>query len=245
MQVPKQETHMPDTTHARKERLAAQIRSDILTLRLAPGEDLDETRLSTEFGLSRTPLREVFRELAGEGYLSHKANRGVRVIDLSHMTLRSFFLAAPMIYSAVLQLAAQNATHDQIRDLKAAQDTFRTALRSGSAADRALANNRFHAICGDMARNIYLLPSYHRLLIDHARIGMTFYDPRNAARQDRLNTAADQHDAIIAAIETGDAGAAGQLALDHWELSRSEIESFVMPSGLDAPLGTFPEKRSA
>lgn len=235
---------MPDTTQTRKERLAAQIRSDILTLRLAPGDDLDETRLSTEFGLSRTPLREVFRELAGEGYLSHKTNRGVRVIDLSHMTLRSFFLAAPMIYSAVLQLAAQNATPDQMHDLRSAQDTFRVALRSGSAADRALANNRFHAICGDMARNIYLLPSYHRLLIDHARIGMTFYNPRNTEGQDRLTTAADQHDAIIEAIEARDAMAAGQLALDHWELSRSEIESFVMPNGLDAPLGTFPETRS-
>lgn len=236
---------MPDTTQTRKDRLATQIRSDILTLILAPGEDLDETRLSTEFGLSRTPLREVFRELAGEGYLSHKTNRGVRVVDLSHTTLRSFFLAAPMIYSAVLQLAAQNATAEQIVELKAAQASFRSALASGSAADRALANNRFHAVCGEMAKNVYLLPSYHRLLIDHARIGMTFYNPHNTAMQDRLSVAADQHDAIIAAVEARDAAAAGQLALDHWELSRSEIESFVMPAGLDARLGTFPEKRPA
>ncbi|NEO86898.1 MAG: GntR family transcriptional regulator, partial [Spirulina sp. SIO3F2] len=37
----------------------------ILTTTLAPGSDLDEVQLANEFGLSRTPLREVLRELAG------------------------------------------------------------------------------------------------------------------------------------------------------------------------------------
>ena len=236
---------MAENTQTRKDRLAAQVRSDVLTLKLAPGADLDEALLCAEYDLSRTPLREVFRDLAGEGYLSLRTNRGVRVADLSHTTLRAFFQAAPMIYSAVLQLAAHNATAPQIDALKTAQAEFRTALRSGSVADRSLANNRFHAVTGEMADNIYLLPSYNRLLIDHARIAMTFYSPQNEPMRERLTQAADQHDAIIAAIEARDADAAGQLALDHWQLSRSEIESFVMPSGLDAPLGSFPDKRPA
>lgn len=236
---------MAESTQTRKDRLAAQVRSDVLTLKLAPGADLDEAQLCADYDLSRTPLREVFRDLAGEGYLSLRTNRGVRVADLSHTTLRAFFQAAPMIYSAVLQLAAHNATTSQIVALKTAQTEFRTALRSGSVADRSLANNRFHALTAEMADNIYLLPSYNRLLIDHARIGMTFYSPQNDAMRARLTEAADQHDAIIAAIEARNADAAGQLALDHWQLSRSEIESFVMPGGLDAPLGSFPDKRSA
>lgn len=236
---------MAENTQTRKDRLAEKVRSDVLTLVLAPGADLDEAQLCAEYDLSRTPLREVFRDLAGEGYLAHRTNRGVRVADLLHTTLRAFFQAAPMIYSAILQLAADNATPAQIDTLKSAQVAFRSALRTGSVADRALANNRFHAITGDMADNAYLLPSYNRLLIDHARIGMTFYSPQNDDMRDRLTTAADQHDAIIAAIEDRTPDTAGQLALDHWRLSRSQIERFVMPGGLDAPLGSFPEKRPA
>ncbi len=237
---------MTDSPHGRKIQAATYIRSAVLTLELRPGADLDEQQLSTRFGLSRTPLREVFRDLAGEGYLSHRANRGVRVSDLSHTTLRAFFQAAPMIYGAVLQLAAQNATPAQIAELKAAQEQFKAALATDSAAERSLANNRFHEVTGDMAANPYLLPSFQRLLIDHARISMTFYrpenspgNPPNSTRQAEANA---QHDAIIAAIETRDSAAAGQLALDHWELSRSQIESFVMPDGLDAPLGALPQK---
>ncbi|WP_424978186.1 GntR family transcriptional regulator [Leisingera sp. S232] len=229
---------MKDTSKNRKTELYIRLKTAIMTLELRPGADLDEAKLSEESGLSRTPLREVLRQLAGEGYVDLRENRGARVSEMSHMTLRDFFLAAPMIYGAVLQLAAKNATSAQIAQLKEAQETFRAALRSGSGADRAMANNHFHEITGEMADNIYLLPSFQRLLIDHARIGMTFYRPRDARMAENLDEASTQHDAIIAAIAAGDEAKAGQLAIDHWNLSRDQIELFVMPAGLDLPLGS-------
>jgi len=225
--------------------MLAELKQEILTLAREPGEDLDEATLSTKYGLSRTPLREALRELAGLGYVKLHANRGARVADMSHRTLRDFFLAAPMIYGAILRLAARNATPGQIDRLKRAQDDFRDALRRGVARDRAMANHRFHAITGEMAENAYLQPSFERLLIDHARIGMTFYRPRDAGMADKLNQASAQHDAIIAAIEAGDEDRAGALAVDHWTLSRGQIELFVMPGGLDAPLGSAPRTRTA
>lgn len=232
---------MKDTGKGPKAALYDHLKTSILTMQLRPGDDLDEAGLSDAFGLSRTPLREVFRELAGEGYVELRAGRGARVSEMSHTTLRDFFLAAPMIYSAIMRLAALNATAEQIASLKSAQEDFRAALRTGSPADRALANNRFHEITGDMAGNVYLLPSFRRLLIDHARIGMTFYQPRTNDMADNLSAASDQHDQIIAAIETRDPDAAARLADAHWQLSRDQIEIFVMPGGLSAPLGTLPQ----
>ena len=157
---------MKDDPKSRKADLMEHLKVSILTLRFQPGTDLDEALLSDEFGLSRTPLREVFRQLGGEGYLDLRTNRSARVSEMSHTTLRDFFLAAPMIYGAVLRLAARNATLAQIEDLKTAQLAFKSALRSGSAADRALTNNRFHELTGEMSGNVYLLPSFNRLLID-------------------------------------------------------------------------------
>ncbi|PRY22564.1 GntR family transcriptional regulator [Aliiruegeria haliotis] len=218
----------------------ADLRRAILLLEIAPGTPLDEAGLCTRYGMSRTPLREVMQQLAGEGYIAQRQNRGAQVSDMSHKTLRDFFLAAPMIYGAVLQLAATNATPQQLRDLKAAQRDFRAALAAEDVADRTLANDRFHRVTGEMADNLYLLPSFHRLLIDHARIGMTFFRAHSETRAETLSEAARQHDAMIAAIETRDPTAAATLAQAHWALSRDEIERFVMPQGLDAPLGTVP-----
>jgi len=221
-----------------KEDVLHHLRHAILTQELQPGADLDEARLSEVWHLSRTPLREVLRQLAGEGFVEIRANRGARVAEMSHKTLRDFFLAAPMIYGAILRLAAQNATARQIADLKTAQTAFKTALRGGDIAARALANNHFHDVTGRMAGNVYLLPSFQRLLIDHARISMTFFRPQDAEMAENLNAASDQHDAIIAAIEAGNDDAAADLAIAHWNLSRDRIEQFVMPAGLDLQLGT-------
>ena len=228
-----------DASKLRKSDLYEALKRAILTMDLRPGSDLDEVQLCSEFSMSRTPLREVLRQLAGEGYVELRENRGGRVSEMNHMALRDFFTAAPMIYGAILQLAAQNASPAQIADLKRAQILFRASLRSGSSADRALSNNRFHEVTGEMAGNIYLLPSFNRLLIDHARISMTFYHPEDAAMAENVATAADQHDQIIAAIEARDDTAAAQLASDHWNLSRDQIEMFVMPAGLDVPLGSL------
>lgn len=232
---------MQDSVKERKKALRESLRRSVLVMSLRPGEDLDEAELSEKFELSRTPLREVFRELAGEGFLELRAGRGARVAEMSYATLRDFFLAAPLIYGAILRLAAENATAAQIEALKEAQDVFCAALRSGAPQERALANNRFHELTGEMAGNVYLLPSFRRLLIDHARIGMTFYKPRNNEMAGNLAEASAQHDAIIAAIEARDSEEAARLALEHWNLSRGQIETFVMPEALDVALGQAPK----
>ena len=231
---------MPHDALTPKARCIADLRRRILTQELEPGAYLDEVALAELYAISRPPLREVLNQLTGEGYVVLQKNRGAQVTPMTHKTLRNFFVAAPMIYAAVTRLAAEHAMPSQIMRLKDTQTLFRKAIREGNTAGRALLNQRFHDIIGEMADNEYLAPSLRRLLIDHTRIGMSFYDPRNPSMAAQREIAADQHDRIIALIETGDADGAGQLAIDHWELSRAEIESFVTPAGMDIPLGTAP-----
>lgn len=234
---------MADTSRGRKAHCADDLRRRILTQELEPGSLLDEIDLAAAYEMSRPPLREILRQLSGEGYVVLRENRPAQVAPMSHKTLRNFFLAAPMIYSAVSRLAAQNATPAQLMRLRDIQALFRAAIRDGDTAARALTNERFHALIGEMADNEYLLASLKRLLIDHTRIGMTFYSPRNRTLAAQRAVAADQHDQFIALIEAGDADGAAALAITHWELSRAEFESFVAPAGLDIPLGAAPGVR--
>jgi len=221
----------------KKSACAEDLRRRILTQDLEPGSYLDEAELAQQYQISRSPLRELFNQLAGEGYVLLHQNRGTQVAPMTHKTLRSFFTAAPMIYAAVSRLAAEHATVAQLMRLKDVQTLFRKAIRDGDTAERALLNQRFHAIIGEMADNEFLTPSLRRLLIDHTRIGMAFYNPRKQDFAEQRGVAADQHDGFINLIEQGDAEAAGQLAIDHWELSRAALESLVTPAGMQIPLG--------
>ncbi|MEM9967252.1 MAG: GntR family transcriptional regulator [Pseudomonadota bacterium] len=224
-----------------KTKVYEYLKHAILTLALPPGHDLDEAKLCLSHQVSRTPLRDVFRRLAGEGYVAIRENRGARVAEMGHQTLRDFFLAAPMIYSAILRLAAAQATRLQIDALKRSQADFKAALQADDVAARALANTQFHEITGQMAGNVYLIPSFQRLLIDHTRISMTFFKANDPDRDGRLDAASRQHDAMIAAIETADQRAAADLAMQHWDLSRHSIAQFVMPDPLEMPLGDLLE----
>lgn len=231
---------MGEGSTSRKARCTEDLRRRILTQDFEPGSYLDEAVLAESYEISRPPLREVLNQLAGEGYVVLHKNRGAQVAPMTHKTMRNFFMAAPMIYAAVTRLAAENATDAQIMRLKDTQMLFRKAIRGGDTAERALMNQRFHDVIGEMADNEFLTPSLRRLLIDHTRIGMSFYNPRNQSMAAQREIAADQHDRFIELIEKGDVDGAGQLAIDHWELSRAEIESFVTPAGMSIPLGRAP-----
>ncbi|RWN07092.1 GntR family transcriptional regulator [Mesorhizobium sp.] len=210
------------------------LKRRILTMELDPDEDLDEVALSERYGLSRTPVREIFRRLEGEGYIEIRANRGARVVPMNHSTLRQFFLVAPMVYAAIGRLAVQNFKPSQMVDLKDTQERFRAASKSGDALSMVVENNRFHEIIGEMSANAYLQPSLGRLLIDHARIGHTFFRPRNDDMRKRLQTAVEHHDGFISAIGAHDEDAVVELVFEHWELSRENMEMFIAPQGMKA-----------
>ncbi|EJM81990.1 transcriptional regulator [Pseudomonas sp. GM74] len=219
-----------------KSTLYDDLKRQILTMELDPDEALDEVAISERYGLSRTPVREVFRRLAGEGYIDIRENRGARVIPMNHSTLRNFFLVAPMVYAAIGRLAVQNFKAQQLVDLKETQRRFRAATVSRDALMMVVENNRFHAIMGEMSGNQYLEPSLERLLIDHARIGHTFFRPRDEDMEQRLQLSAEHHDSFIEAIERRDENAVVDLVFEHWELSRENMEMFIAPHGMKADL---------
>ena len=62
-----------------REQIAEQLRSDIISGDLAPGEKLNEQALASRFGVSRGPVRDVLLQLTKEGLLVSKTNVGVSV----------------------------------------------------------------------------------------------------------------------------------------------------------------------
>jgi DNA-binding GntR family transcriptional regulator len=215
-----------------KTALYETLKREILTLERAPDEDIDEARLSEQYGISRTPVRDVLRQLAGEGYVDIRENRGARVIPMNHATMRDFFGVAPIIYEAVGRLAVQNFRADQLRDLRACQERFSAAHDRRDAEAMVVENNLFHNIVGSMSGSSFLLPSYSKLLIDHARIGHTFFRPTTDAMEVSLDESSDQHDAMIDALVEGDEDGMVRLIFDHWGLCRSNMEMFIAPKGL-------------
>lgn len=219
-----------------KTSLADLLRRRILTMELEPGAIIDEVAIGEEFGISRSPIRELLRQMAGEGYVELEPNRPPRVTGMSYHALREFYLIGPMIYIATTRLAAEKATKADVETLKQVQARFRDAIAEENVEERVVANNDFHLQIGIIARNDYLMPSLRRLLIDNGRIGRTFF--RNTPEATPQSDAASQHhDQIIEAIETHDPSAAEAVIRAHFELSRKDMADYAAPEGMNlAPI---------
>lgn len=226
----------PETGSRRKASLADILRRRILTMEMEPGAIVDEVAISEEFGVSRSPVRELLRQMAGEGFIELEPNRPPRVTSMSYHALREFYLVGPMIYIATTRLAAEKATKADIEILKRVQSGFRKAIEDGDVEERVVANNDFHLQIGLIARNDYLMPSLRRLLIDNGRIGRTFFRNVPEAMQ-QSETACSHHDQMIEAIEKHDPNQAEAVVRAHFDLSRRNMAEFAAPEGMNlAPM---------
>lgn len=203
------------------------LKSRILTLALPPGAPLDEASTAAEFGISRTPFREVLQRLSGEGFIEIEDHRGATVSPMDLPRMRAFFQTAPLIYAATARQAAEKATPGGIDALRRVQARFSAVIATPAKA--ALENHRFHKAIGEMAANPYLMPSLTRMLIDHTRLSQTFYRPENTEDAARIEKAVEQHDAMIDAFAVHDADRAAAITIAHWDLSRDRMERFVRP----------------
>lgn len=224
---------------------AADLRERILTQDIPPGTDLDEANLAEEYGISRTPLREVLHRLGGGGYVRLEENRGAKVESLDLSALRKFFQTAPLIYCSIARQAAENRTSQQVAALKEVQRAFAEATRFGDARSAALLNHQFHDSIGQMADNPYLFAGLKRMLVDHTRLSQTFFRPETSADEARVRKSIEQHDAMISAIEAQEPALATDLTLQHWDLSRDQLEKFVRPDPLPLDVIAMKDRRDA
>jgi DNA-binding GntR family transcriptional regulator len=236
------ESPMPENP---KRHCLTDMEARILSQDILPGSDLDEAGLCARYGISRTPLREVLQRLAGDGYVVLADNRGAKVASMDLAVMRVFFQTAPLVYSTIARLAAENRSAAQLEALRATQQRFARAAVSGQATQMALLNHAFHAQIGEMAQNPYLMASLRRMLIDHTRLSQTFFRPSTQDDAQRVAKAVEQHDAMIAAIAAQEPSLAIDLTLQHWDLSRDRMERYVRPDPLPLNVAEMMDGRHA
>ncbi|UED83535.1 GntR family transcriptional regulator [Streptomyces profundus] len=177
----------------------------ILTGGLAPGTALVETELAAQFGVSKTPVREALKTLAGRGLVVMSEYKGaaVRTVDAD---------MARAIYDVrlLLEPEAMRRTVDRAAALAAAHAALTRADSAVDSAERSLANRDFH-------RALYL-PCGNPLLVrmlDDLRDQAALVSSFVWQTVPTWEREAEEHRAILAAAEDGDADLAGELLGGH------------------------------
>ena len=100
------------------------IRNAIVNGDLKPGQRLMEVQLAEQLGVSRTPVRESIRKLELEGLVKMVPRKGAYVTPMSLEDLKDMMQIRRALESLSAELAAKNATAEQIERLKETNKKF-------------------------------------------------------------------------------------------------------------------------
>jgi DNA-binding GntR family transcriptional regulator len=186
------------------------IRERILSGDLPRGARVHQEDVAADLGVSRTPVREALRRLAAEGLIEMRTNRGARVTDLGPDDMRMPYEARLVVEPGAARLAAQSEHAEARVRMRRAVDEQRRAIPDvpGTFA----ANREFHIALAAASGNAFLLQFIEHLWV--ARIGEAIYE-HQAESPERMSLDADEHEAILDAIEAGDARRAESLTRKH------------------------------
>ncbi len=183
------------------------LRQAIRDGRYAPGERMRETEVAEALGVSRTPVREAFRQLQADGLLTMEPWRGVVVAQMDQQQMVELYAMRQVLEGTAAGLAARHAAASQIAALGDLLDASEDETDTDKLADL---NRRFHQGIYDAAHNRFLLKALNALRDSMALLPSTTY-----ALPERPPSALIEHREILAAIERHDADGAEQAARAH------------------------------
>ena len=190
------------------QRVAEELRRSILTNRRRPGDRLVEDRLSEELGVSRIPVREALRVLAGEGLVDVQPRRGASVADVSPEVARDLVEVRATLEGLNARLAARHHNPAIVAELRAVLQQGNRAAKSRNVDDLVRLNGEFHDKLAEAGRNSILWDIMRTL---RERTSLVFAaNTAGRAQQDW-----DEHSKILAAVIDGDEDLAAMLATRH------------------------------
>src|SRR5512142_244050 len=102
-----------------RERILETIRDAIISGALKPGEKVAEPELAERYGISRTPIREAFRQLESEGYLTVIPRRGAVVSEFSQKDVEDFYAIKSILEGYAARQACIKLTDRELDKLQA------------------------------------------------------------------------------------------------------------------------------
>jgi len=172
-----------------------------------PGDRMVESDLADRFGVSRTPIREALQRLETQSLLS-RDGRSLVVASLDHNQLAELYAVRAELEGLAARLAAQHAAPEEVRVLREMVEDDRALVNDPGALSRA--NRRFHKQIHLASHNRYLVQQ-----LDLVHRTMALLATTSLAVEGRSQTAIDEHDAIVRAIEARDGDGADEALRIH------------------------------
>lgn len=178
-----------------REKILETIREAILKGSLKAGERVSEPELAERFGISRTPIREAFRQLESEGYLEVIPRKGAVVASLSERDIVEFYAIKSILEGHAARVAAERMTTRDVERLEAINERLRHIAESGDVKSFFRVHNEFHELFIKASGNEKLGELINQLVLKFNRLRLA-----SLSRPGRMEISVQEHLKLIEAF---------------------------------------------
>ena len=189
-----------------REKILETIRDAILKGTMKPGERVSEPDLAERFGISRTPIREAFRQLESEGYLEVVPRKGAVVASLSERDIEEFYAIKIILEGFAARMAAEKLTAKEIERLEVINARLHKIAAEGDVKTFFRVHNEFHEVFIKAAGNDKLSEMINQLVMRFKRLRLA-----SLSQPGRMEVSIEDHSDMIQAFKDHDGERADSL----------------------------------
>ncbi len=195
-----------------------ELRNEILSGNLKPGERLMEIKYAQSLGVSRTPFREAVRKLEKEGLVTVLPRRGAHVSLLSVKDLCDVLDIRCALDMLAIEKFIENAKDADLLHLKSLIDTFARATEDDNLQEQATSDVDFHEYIYTHTGNEKLVQIYYGLKDQLYRFRILYlkevFEP---------SVVSQEHYKMLDAIRTKNTDSAKQMAALHIQNQKNNL----------------------
>ena len=195
-----------------REKILENIRDAIVSGELKAGSHISEPELAERYGISRTPIREAFRQLESEGYLTVIPRRGVIVSEFSPKDIEEFYAIKSIMEGYAARRACEKLSEKDLGRLQAINNKLAELARIGDIKHFFKIHSDFHELFIKAADNEKLHELIAGLVTKFQRLRFT-----SLSLPGRMAVSVQEHEKIIDAFRRKDADLAEKLVRQNAE----------------------------
>jgi len=220
---------IPIARLALHEQVAYRLRALVVEGRIPPGAKLNERALCDQLRVSRTPLREAIKVLAGEGLVDLLPNRGAIAVKLDEADVLHTFELLATLEGMAGELAAQRVTEQEVVEIRAMHYEMLACFTRQDLPGYYRLNANIHSAINVAAKNPVLTSIYRSI---NARVQfLRFRTNQNEAKWRR---AVQEHERMVQALDARDANALRSVLIEHLLQKRDTILELMRTGEIDA-----------
>ncbi len=191
-------------------RVFSRLREDILSGKYKEGDELKEVAIGEDLGVSRTPVREAFRQLELEGLIQIIPNKGAYVTGITQKDVKDIYMIRSLLEGLCARWACEHITEVQMEAMEENIYLSKFHAQKGHLDQLADLDNSFHEILYEACNSKILehqLRDFHEYVLRVRKKTLS-----NINRGPKSN---EEHEQIMEAIKAKDADKAEKLANMH------------------------------